>query len=521
MNDPATPQDAVFAFLAAPKTHGGQSVRRIDTHAAVVFLAGDRALKVKRAVRFPFLDYSTLAKRHAACRAELDVNRPFAPELYLGVVPITRTAGGGLHIGGDGEPVEWAVEMRRFDESRTLDRLAEDGKLDDALADEIARAVATMHARAAAMDAAAWLGKVDEILAQNARAFAEFPELFAADAVAKLDRDARSAFARLRPLLEERGRSGLVRRGHGDLHLGNIALIDGKPLPFDAIEFDPLIAAGDVFYDLAFLLMDLVERNLKGPANIVLNRYLLASGRPEDVRGLAALPLFMSLRAAIRAKVTAAQLQHVEGPERDKRRRACQVYFDLAGRLLVPVKPTLVAVGGLSGTGKSVLARALAPDVAPEPGAVIARSDIERKLLFGVDETERLPPDAYRSDVNRKVYERITDKAHTVLAAGHSAVADAVFGRAEERTAIAAVAGEANARFCGLFLVADLEIRLKRVGGRIADASDADVVVARQQEQHALGDLDWIQIDASGTVADTLKLARAALQRSPGEKGNG
>jgi hypothetical protein len=515
MNQSTDSQDAVFAFLADPATHGGRAVRRIDTHAAAVFLAGDRALKVKRAVKFPFLDYSTLARRRAACTAELEVNRPFAPELYLGVVPIARTADGRLQLGGSGEPVEWAVEMRRFDENRTLDRLADAGHIDDALADRLARAVAAMHERALAADHAAWVGALQQIADQNAAAFAEFPALFAAEAAARTDRATRATLDRLRPLLLERGRRGLVRRGHGDLHLANIALIDGRPVPFDAIEFDPLIASGDVLYDLAFLLMDLVERGLKAPANTVLNRYLTETGKSQDLDGLAALPLFMSLRASIRAKVGAAQMRHADADRRRELGDSAQIYFRLALRLIEPPEPVLVAVGGLSGTGKSTLSRALAPHLDPAPGAVIARSDVERKALFGVGETEGLPERAYRADATTKVYARVADKAARVLDAGHSAVADAVYARADERAAIAAVAAAKQVRFRGLFLVADLDRRLQRVGARSADASDADAAVARRQEDLPLDDVDWIRVDASGSIEDTLERACAAVGCGP------
>src|SRR5580700_9554657 len=173
MDDTANAQKDVLAFLADPAAYGGglKKVRRIDTHAASVFLAGERALKVKRAVRFPFLDYSTLAKRKAACAAEIEVNRPFAPQLYRGIVPITREGDGRLVLGGRGTPVEWAVDMRRFDETRTLDRLADKGEIDAALADRLARAVAAAHARAPVVEAAPWLAALADFIEQNDAAF--------------------------------------------------------------------------------------------------------------------------------------------------------------------------------------------------------------------------------------------------------------------------------------------------------------------------------------------------------------
>ena len=351
-------QAEVLAFLEDPASHRGREVRRIDTHASSVFLVGERALKVKRAVRFPFLDYSSLDKRKAACAAELEVNRPFAPELYRRIMPITREADGRLALDGEGEPVEWAVEMRRFDEARTLDRLADAGRIDAALADTLGRVVAAAHARAPVVSAEPWIAALDTYLDQNQAAFGEFPNLFAAEAVAELQRRSRDALSRARPLLLARGKLGLIRRGHGDLHLGNIALIGDRPVPFDAIEFSELIASGDVLYDLAFLLMDLIERGLPGAANVVLNRYLAETRRESDLDTHAALPLFLSLRAAIRAKVTAARLRAASADSSREIARAAQTYFRLAGSLLEPAIPMLVAIGGLSGTGKSLLARA-------------------------------------------------------------------------------------------------------------------------------------------------------------------
>jgi aminoglycoside phosphotransferase family enzyme/predicted kinase len=509
MPDAADDQEPVLRLLADPATYGGAEVRRIDTHAASVFLAGDRALKVKRAVRFPFLDYSTLARRKAACAAEIEVNRPFAPQLYRGVVPITRAADGRLALGGNGTPVEWAVDMRRFDETRTLDHLADQGLIDAALADALGRAVATAHARAPVVEATPWVDALADFLDQNDAAFRDYPDLFAAAAAERLGRLSRAALARLAPLLLERGKRGLVRRGHGDLHLGNVALIDGAPVAFDAIEFDPLIAAGDVLYDLAFLLMDLVERGLPAAANIVLNRYLAQTRRPEDLDALAALPLFLSLRAAIRAKVTAARGAGAAENARAGIFRAARTYSDLAGRLIAPPTPRLVAVGGLSGSGKSLLARALAPELLPAPGAVVLRSDTERKARFGVGEAERLPAETYTPEVTAAVYATLADKARRVITAGHSAIVDAVFARPDERAAVAAVAKDIP--FTGLFLTADLATRLARVAERKADASDADAAVARAQEDYDLGGLAWTKVDASGTPAAMLARAKAAL----------
>jgi len=508
------PQAEVFAFLGDPATHGimfaDEEVKRIDTHAAVVFLAGNQAFKVKRRVRFPYLDFSTTEKRKAACEAEVAVNRAFAPELYRGVVPITREPNGELALDGGGTPVEWAVEMARFDETATLDQVAERGGLDRALADTLARVVAGAHAKAPVADAQDWPKRLADWIEQNRGELGEHPSLFEPPDVETLSRTSRAALRRNERLLRERGSAGLVRRGHGDLHLGNIVLIDGKPVVFDAIEFDPLIATGDVLYDLAFLLMDLIERGLDEAANVVLNRYLAETRRPEDLDGLAALPLFLSLRAAIRAKVSAAKL-NVGADERYSAIAAARDYFRLAQRLIAPPAAQLVAIGGLSGTGKSTVARALAPALLTPPGAVVLRSDVERKALFGKPETEPLPASAYTPDVTRRVYAALADKARRVTAAGHTAIVDAMFAQPEERTQIAAAARASRVPFRGLFLVAGLDVRVARVTARASDASDADVAIVREQDNYERGPIDWTQVNASGELEATLAAVRRVV----------
>ncbi|MBW7948144.1 MAG: AAA family ATPase [Pseudorhodoplanes sp.] len=513
--DPTDDQAAVFAFLGRPDTFGVPAVERIDTHAAAVFLAGERAIKIKRAVKFPFLDFSTLGKRKAACEAEIEINRRFAPALYRGVVAIAKDDSGRLSLGGAGEPVEWAVEMRRFDENATLDRLADRKEIDAGLADALGRAVAAAHAAAPAVEAAPWIAALGDYIAQNERAFRERPDIFPPGPIDDLTARARRKLTDVTALLHARGARGLIRRGHGDMHLGNIVLIDGRPVLFDALEFNALVASGDVLYDLAFLLMDLVERALPAAASIAFNRYLAETGRPEDYDALAALPLFLSLRAAIRAKVTAAKPAAAGSTQAQAIARSARTYFDWAVRFLAPCTPTLIAVGGLSGTGKSVLARALAPFVAPAPGAVLLRSDVVRKTLHGRQETERLPGEAYRPEATRAVYATLIERATRILAAGHSTIADAVYATEAERHAIESVAHNAGAAFHGLFLTADLKTRIARVGARTADASDADAAVAHRQESYRLGTIGWTEVDASGTPEETLAKARTALGLKP------
>jgi uncharacterized protein len=503
-------QEAVFRFLADPKTHGlREPVERVDTAGAVVFLAGADAYKVKRAVKFPFMDLSTLDKRREACEAEIAVNRASAPSIYLSALPITRQER-TFALGGDGKVVEWVTHMRRFDENATLDRVADRDGVPDAIIDKLALAIRRSHARAPLRDAVRAAHALETYIEQNDAAFAERPDLFNPATARKLTRDSRLAFAIVRPVLLKRGEAGFVRRCHGDLHLSNIVLIDGEPTLFDAIEFSDEIASGDVLYDLAFLLMDLEELGQRASANRLFNRYL-APEPPEALTGLVALPLFLSLRAAIRAKVKAAGAERLEGERRAGARALASRYFDRAVQFLSYVPPRLVAVGGLSGVGKSALAGALAPKIGRAPGALWLRSDLERKAMFKVEGTVRLPALAYASDVTREVYARLIGKARIALRAGQAVLIDATFATAAERSAAAGLAAEVGVAFAGLFLDAPLATRLQRIDSRRDDASDADAEVARRQAAEPLGEKGWAALAASGSLSDTTAVARARL----------
>lgn len=500
-------QNALFRWLSRGEAYGSNApVKRIDTHGAAVFLAGEDAFKVKRAVRFPFMDFSTPERRRAACEAEVAINARNAPGIYLDVVPITRS-NGCYALGGEGEIVDWAVHMRRFDESRTLDRIADGPGLDQELIAKLARAVLASHASAPVGDGAAALASLESYVNANRLAFLETPGLFPSERIDLLASVTEQALNAVRDLLVERGAAGYVRRCHGDLHLRNIVLIGDEPTLFDAIEFDDAIATGDVLYDLAFLLMDLWARGLRSEANRILNRYLWQSD-DDNLSGLAALPLFLSLRAAIRAKVTASNLANLEGSERERASAEALRYFEFAESFLRTLAPRLVAIGGLSGAGKSTLAATLAPDLGHPPGAVHLRSDIERKRMLGVGETERLPREGYAANVSTQVFASIRRKAALALRAGASVIADAVHARIDERTPIEATARELGVDFEGIWLEAPLAILTARADARSGDASDAGAAVVKEQATYELGPIGWLRLDARRPLDE---LARQVL----------
>ena len=503
-------QSAVAAFLTDPATYGQACgrVERIDTHGAMVFLAGERAYKVKRAVRFPYMDFSTLELRRLACQREIELNRRTAPELYIGAVPITRAAGGGLVLDGTGEAVEWVVVMHRFAQEALGDRLAQAGRLTADLAVALADEVAAFHDHAEPLQGAAAAGGgaagLWAVIDENMAELRGRPDIFAATEVEAMAGAARAAFNRVKTLLDARLAAGLVRRCHGDLHLRNVCVLDGRPRLFDCIEFNDAIACIDVLYDLAFLLMDLDHRDLRLLANLVLNRYLQ---RRDEIAGLAALPLFLSTRATVRAKVSVSIADTMSDPAAVRRLQdEAAGYFRAAGAYLQPVGPILVAVGGLSGTGKTCLGRALAPGLGASPGAVHLRSDVLRKTHHGVDALARLPQAAYGAAQTAAVYADLAARATAALAARRAVITDAVYATPAERAAIEAVARDLSVPFIGIWLEAPAKQIIGRVAERRGDASDATPAVVEKQLAYDIGPMTWQRLDASPareTVAAT------------------
>ncbi len=507
------PQDRVLAFLADPATHGGAEVREIRTHGSAVYIAGERVLKLKRAVLYPFMDYSTVAKRRDACVDEVRLNRRTAPTLYQGVAPILDVEG-RLTLGkivedpGAIEALDWVVIMQRFDEDGQFDRLLEAGKLDAETLDAAARAIAAFHRTAEPVEPLGGGGAaqaVSQVLEGNLNWMRDYVG-FPADRVDAMREACRTALAAVTPLLDGRGQAGWVRECHGDLHLRNICLIDGKPTPFDCIEFNPAFARIDILYDLAFLVMDLIARNAGEAANLVFRRYLEAL--PEALEALAAMPLFLGMRAQIRAKVEGAAVPLQSDPQAAEAiAEEAMRYFDLAGSFLAPATPAVFAVGGPSGTGKSSLAGALAPRLGRLPGAVVLRSDAIRKELFGKSALEELPPEAYLSAVSEKVYAIMEGRVKTILQGGYAVVLDATFTHPDSRQRAEALAASMSVPFQGYWLEAPAELLADRISARQGDVSDATADVMRDQVAQGWGVVSWARIDASVGLASMAEQA--------------
>ena len=461
----------------------GATVEHVETHAAHVFLCGDRAFKIKKDVKFPYLDFSTVELRRAVLERELAINRTFAPDLYVTLIEKER------------EPV---LVMKRFDAKSMLSWYVDHSGINDQLSAALAKTVTEAHWIAPRVEdsgAAIMAG----LGAQLSKAFAASPDLFPGPATIEFNALYEDTLHSLKPLLNRRSDRGLVRRCHGDMHCANIVILDGRPVLFDAIEFSEKIATIDVLYDLAFLIMDLLRHGQSRAANLVLNRYLHLRRAEEDLSGLEAFPLFLATRSGVRALVTADLVHELPTSEALKHCSTTYDYFKASIDFLKSKAPQLICIGGFSGTGKSTLAATLALSIGPPPGAIHIRSDVERKILAGVAETERLTTEHYSLSNSLKVYEAIFERAERALAAGRAVIVDAVFVHERERHAVENLAKRRGVGFRGFWLEANPETLKARVVLRVGDASDATPDVIDAQLGYDLGNLVWTRVDASGS----------------------
>jgi len=500
----------IAAFLSSSHAWG-RNVEHVDileTHISRIFMSGQRVLKLKRHVKYPYLDFSTLEKRKQACEAEVLINRRTAPDLYKGVVSVNRDAAGHLHLDGEGEVVDWLVEMTRFDQDGLFDRMAKAGNLDRALMERTADAVSGFHQDADNSLGVSGQFAAANVLQSNQQCFIDLcPQYFSHDAIQNLYALYDAKMAALGRILDERSEAGLVRHCHGDLHLGNICMFENRPTLFDAIEFNEDFFHIDILYDLAFLLMDLEYNGLRRLANVVVNRYFDVNGRAvEDVGNFQVLALFLSIRAAVRSHVDATQAKLLDDPAKIQQRADDALhYFNMAVDYLQPAPPRLIAVGGLSGSGKSRMARELAPFVGAAPGARVVRTDVTRKRLAGRGLHERLGPEGYTEDMNTRTYEAFYEEIKKCIGEGQSVIADAVFARPDERQRIEELASVMNVPFDGLWLEASRDEMIRRVTERKNNVSDAGAIVVDQQLDYILGEITWSRIDSSGSREQTLE----------------
>ena len=469
--------------------------RQIDTACAHVFLKPDAAWKMKRHADLGYADFSTLERRQWALDRELEFNKAAAPDIYRAVRHVTREADGSLALGGRGEVVDHVLEMRRFDETAVLSARPE--AVDGDLAETLGRTIAGYHA-GAPLRPAGGLTALAYTVGSNAQLLRETCDGLDQARVEEMIALTEVELERQAPLLAHRAATGFSRRCHGDLHLGNILLENGRPVLFDCIEFSDLLSDLDVQYDLAFLLMDLDFRGRRDAAVRALSAYLDEAARsfpPELWEGLATMPLMLSVRAGVRAHVSA----HSADPA------AARAYVEAAIAHLSPPPPVLAAVGGLSGSGKSHFARAVAPLLGASPGAVILRTDEIRKRLMNIPPTRTMDPASYTTEFYVRTYDTMIANARALLRAGRSVLLDATFIDAALRERVEALAAECGVPFRAAWMDAPVEVLEARVAARTGDASDATVAVLHEQVGRLKNMPAWPRVDAQAPTAEATR----------------
>jgi aminoglycoside phosphotransferase family enzyme/predicted kinase len=463
--------------------HPAGTPRLVETHISWVLLTGAFAYKIKKPVNLGFLDFSTLEKRRQACEDELRLNRRFAPELYLEVVPVTGSPQ-QPRMNGAGKPFEYAVRMREFPQADQLDRRLAAGQLGLEDMDALARRLADFHAAAPVAPVESPYG--EPLLVQ--RAARENFELLLAGATGDLQTQlqvlcdwSETHFETLRPLMLLRKDGGFVREVHGDLHLANLVRMGTVVVPFDCIEFSAELRWVDVLSDIAFLLMDLQFRGHPELAYRLLNRYLEANG---DYEALPLLPYYRVYRALVRAKVAKIRRKGSTGLVRQNADAELHAYTGLACRWIQPTRPRLLLMHGLSGSGKSWLSDRMTLSLP----AIRLRSDLERKRLFGLAADESsgsgLDSGIYGAPASARTYERLAALARAALAGGETVIVDAAFLKREQRARFRALAGELGLAFgiveCSA-QPAELDRRLAQRARGHGDPSEADRAVLERQ----------------------------------------
>lgn len=457
----------------------------IQTHISTIILSGELAYKLKKPVDFGFLDYSTLDKRHKNCLEEVRINEGFAPKLYLGVIAITGSIE-NPRIDGEGRVLDYAVKMRRFAQSDQLDNIVEQDGLEVESMDKIANVIARFHEESVPVDAASDYGEPQRVLLPMLENFDLLQSVSAKDALdskpASVIAWTHKQFEKLKPLLQRRKKEGFVRECHGDMHLHNMALHEGKLILFDAIEFNTYLNHIDVISDLAFLLMDLEYRGLICHSRRLLNHYVELTG---DYEGIRLLDFYKTYRAMVRAKVAALRVaQEMELDERRAVMDEVTQYIDLALSYTEEKKVFLAITHGFSGSGKSTCALMMVEQY----GALRIRSDVERIRMFERSGKDVLEEGIYTADATKKTYERLIELAIFVYEGGYPIILDATFLKRWQRRLFFELSSEVEVPFLIFDLQCDIKIMRKRIEERSStgiDISEADLDVLEKQMQIA------------------------------------
>ena len=455
--------------------HSVEHLEHIETHISDVFLTGPYAYKLKKPLDLGFLDFSTLEKRRRCCEEELRLNRRLAPELYLGVVAITGDAG-HPRVAGEGVALEYAVHMRQFDQAGMLERVIARGELSGPQVDEIAEIIAGFHLALPPASSESPYGYPETIMGTALQNFDQLLPLVDAlqdrTALTSLQRWTVTQHAVLAHLFQERRRDGFVGECHGDLHLGNMVLIDGRIRIFDCIEFNPQLRWIDVMNEVAFLSMDLIQHQCSDLAYRFLDRYLQITG---DYRGVQLLRYYMVYRALVRAKVAAMRAAQTAMDAQAQRllHNKCRAHVTLAKQLAESASPILMILHGFSGSGKTAVAQVVLETI----GAIRIRSDVERKRLCGLSMSARsespVGEGLYTAQADSTTYDRLTELTAHAIDAGFPVLVDAAFLKREQRKLMRKLAQVKAVPFAILHTEASETTLRRRIAQRAAEGADA------------------------------------------------
>ncbi|MGB5396365.1 MAG: AAA family ATPase [Gammaproteobacteria bacterium] len=483
--------DITHLLKPACYSHPVSQIKLIETHISWVILTGEFAYKIKKPVNFGFLDFSTLDKRRECCEQELRLNRRLAPEIYLDVVEITGSFDDPV-ISGQADVIEYAVKMLQFAQQAQLDHMLAAGRLTARHMEAIAHMVADFHRSVEVATESMPYGNSDVVYQPVEENFVQIRQHIDtapyADTLDSLQHWSRSEFTRLEYVLNQRKRDGYVRECHGDMHLRNLLWLEhgalnqsiDRPVAFDCIEFNAQLRWIDVISEIAFLVMDLHDRQQHLLANRFLNTYLESSG---DYEGLSVLPFYFCYRALVRAKVDALRLEqkNLDAAEQQASRREFESYLTLAMDSTQRPTPRMILMRGVSASGKSTVSRQLVDAL----GAVRIRSDVERKRLFNLAAdhagANAIDSGIYSAQASDKTYAKLAELAATIITAGYSVIVDAAFLKHEQRAPFQSLARDCGIAFTIVEVTAPAEILRKRISARVNDVSDADLAVLEHQ----------------------------------------
>lgn len=460
-----------------------EPIQMQQTHVSYVFLTGDYAYKVKKPVNFGFLDFSTLERRQHFCLEEIRMNQEIAPELYLEVLAITQS-NDRVELNGTGEPVEYVLKMREFPQADLFSCLFERGELTESHLEELGRIVARFHAKAQTNEYIRSFGEVSKVRQAFDENYEQTKKYIGGPQTPEQFEETKAFsdefFANRQELLNSRIQNNWIRECHGDLHLRNICLWQDKILLFDRIEFNEPFRFVDVMYDVAFAVMDLEARGRKDLGNAFLNTYIEQTG---DWEGLQVLPLYLSRQAYVRAKVTSFLLDDPGVPDDLKKeaQETAAMYYKLAWNYTRSQKGRLILMSGVSGSGKSTVARQLAR----RWGAIHIRSDAARKHLAGIPLEQTGGAELYTSPMNEKTYGRLLELGVLLANQGFPVILDAKYDRQVLRQNAIAQANQHDLPIQIIYCTAPDDVLRDRLSSRTNDVSDATADLLQQQKAAA------------------------------------